>query len=964
VPEILVLGPLRIVADNGREVAPTSDLQRTLLAVLAARRGRAVSADELIDALWGDRLPEHPASALQSQIFRLRRLLGDADSIGTEGAGYRLHLPADGIDAERFEVLVATARGHRADTAEAIGRYDDALVLWRGRAFEDAAEAEAPRLEAVRLEELRVTAAEERALLLLQAGRPGEAAASLASTAVDHPFREALVAIRMRSLAAMGRHAEAVRAFAEFRRTLGDELGLEPSPDLAALEVEILGHERGTRPTVGLPGNSFLGRELDLATVVSALSTARLVTLTGPGGIGKTRLALHAAARTADDYPDGTVVIELADVDTSASVAAAAATALALHDVADIDRIVAFLRTRTALLLVDNCEHVLDGVRALVAAVLTQTPNVRVLATSRSRLGVGAEQVIPLNPLPVPDREDPDAPAVVLFGDRAAAVRPGFMVTDENLATVTQLCRRLDGIPLAIELAAARILTRTLPEILAEVTDHVDLLADRHRSTARHRSLAGVIDWSYSLLGQAQQDLFLHAAVFAGGFTAPAATAVIASLPGEVVEEGLTELVEHSLLNAIDVDGETRFSMLEPIREHAASRLADTGQLEALRARHAGWFARWITEADDGLRSEDELRVARAIAHELANLRVAHGWALDHDPATAADIAAALYWYAFWYGATEVSGWALAAIERQPPTGTATVGAYATGALGTWRRGDFDAAQELAERAIKIAGPDAIDARFAWEALSSTALLRGDYPLARTAQETAHELALRAGDLTHAARERAALALTLGYLDRLGDAHLALADAQTLADRARNPSITAFCDYVAGELLLEAAPHDALPRLSRARDAARLLGNQYLAAIAGASAVSCASRLGQASGAVGDYAELLDYFDRTGSIAQQWTVVRSLIETLARIRDDEAAAVLLGALETTTTGTPLIGGDAERIIRVRTTLRRRLGKARFENATAAGEALDDPAALAFARQHAKPPRTKRKHPQP
>lgn len=182
-PEILVLGPLRIVADNGQEVAPNSDLQRTLLAVLVARRERVVSADELIDALWGDRLPEHPVSALQSQIFRLRRLLRDADSIGTEGAGYRLRLPADRIDAGRFEELVATARGHRTDPADAISHYDDALVLWRGRAFEDATDAEAPRLEAARLEELRVAAAEEEAILLLEAGRPGDAAA-MASFAV------------------------------------------------------------------------------------------------------------------------------------------------------------------------------------------------------------------------------------------------------------------------------------------------------------------------------------------------------------------------------------------------------------------------------------------------------------------------------------------------------------------------------------------------------------------------------------------------------------------------------------------------------------------------------------------------------------------------------------------------------------------------------------------------------------
>lgn len=265
------------------------------------------------------------------------------------------------------------------------------------------------------------------------------------------------------------------------------------------------------------------------------------------------------------------------------------------------------------------------------------------LATSRTRLGVPGERLIQVGPLQNPDWHDHDAPAVSLFADRASAVRPGFAVTDKNIATVAGLCRRLDGLPLAIELAAARIRARTLQEVLAEVTDHADGLADRHRSTARHRSLASVIDWSYSLLDAIEQDVFRHTAVFAGGFTAPAAAAVIDSLPVGDVTDALDELVEHSLLNATDIDGETRFSMLEPIREDAATRLAETGQLDAVRRRHATWFARWIAAAAAGLRGEDEPRFAQAISREMANLRTAHAWALDHDLSMAAEIAAALY---------------------------------------------------------------------------------------------------------------------------------------------------------------------------------------------------------------------------------------------------------------------------------------------------------------------------------
>lgn len=947
--DILVLGPVRVVTGAGQAVAPPSDLQRTLVAVLAARRDRVVSVDELIEALWGDRLPARPGPALQSQVFRLRRLLADPSCVATDGAGYRLRLSSGRLDAGRFEELVADARRHHNDPERAVGVYDDALALWRGRAYEEVADHDPVRSEAARLEDLRVAAAEERATLLLAAGRPDDAAASMEDLIARQPFREEPVAIRMRALAAAGRHAEAVRVFATFRSALGDELGLEPSPELGALEADILRHETRRRPTIGLPGNSFVGRELDLAAVISALSSGRLVTLTGTGGVGKTRLALHAAARVADQHPDGVCLVELADVDTGNAVVVAAATALGLYDAPGVERVVEFLRTRRALLVLDNCEHVLDGARVLASAVLTRTPEIKVLATARTRLGVDGEQVVPVAPLSVPEWVDVDAPAVVLFVDRAAAVRPGFAPGERGTATIAELCRRLSGIPLAIELAAARTITRTPAEILTDVAEHADRLADRHRSNPRHRSLAAVLEWSYSLLGPIEQQVLAYITVFAGGFTAEAATAVTNDLTAEAVHDALTELVEHSLLSTVDANGAIRFTILEPIREYAESRLADTGQLEEARRDHAAWCARWIQGADAGLRSPDEATFARAIAEELPNLRAAHRWALSHDISVAAQIAAASYWYAFWYGAAEACDWALEVIERAPPPHPATARAHATAALGAWRRGESERARGLAVRGIELAGDDP-DARFAWEALSSTAVVIGDYDDALACHATARDLAMRAGDITQAAREAAARAVTLGYLNRPDHAQAELDVARTLARRAANPTIDAFCEYVAGELELESTPHDALPRLVRARDAARALGNRYLAAIAGTSAVSCATRIGEPSAVLTDYAELLDYFERTGSVTQQWTLVRSLIETLTHLEQQYAAAELLGALDASTTAAPLIGSDADRIRHLRAALRRHLGKETYDEAIARGAALGDELALATARQ--------------
>jgi predicted ATPase/DNA-binding SARP family transcriptional activator len=956
--DILVLGPVRATSGGGQEVAPASGRQLTLLAALAARRDRVVSVDELVDALWGDDLPERPTAALQSQVFRLRRLLADPACLSTEGAGYRLRLPAERLDAGGFERLVADARRHRDDPERAIGVYDDALALWRGSAYAEVADHDAVRADVLRLEELRVAATQERASLLLTVRRPDDAAAAMEQLTVSQPFREEPVAIHMRALAAMGRHAEAVQAFAEFRRSLAEELGLEPSPELAALEADILRHETSRRPTIGLPGNSFVGREVDLATVVAALSSARLVTLTGPGGVGKTRLALHAAARAADQYHDGVCLVELADIDTGDAVAAAAATAVGVYDAPALDRIVEFLRTRTSLLVVDNCEHVLEGARALVSAVLTRTPDVNVLATGRTRLGVEGERVVSVAPLPMPEWDDPTAPAVALFVDRADAVRPGFIASEPDMATVAELCRRLAGIPLAIELAAARTMTRTPAEILANIDDDAGRLADRHRSTSRHRSLAAVLEWSNSLLAPIERQVLTHVAVFSGGFTTDAASAVTSDVSADAVLDALTELVEHSLLSAVDAGGVTRFTILEPIREHAERRLADSGRLEALRRRHATWFARWIDTADAGLRGSNETTFARAIAHELPNLRAAHRWSLDNDIAVAAQIVAALYWYAFWYGATEACEWALAVIEREPPPHPAIAGAHATAALGAWRRGEHERARALAARGIDLAGDDPA-ARFSWEARSSTAVVLGDYDEALACHATARELALRAGDITQAARETAARALTLGYAMRVDDARTELENARTLAGSAANPTIDAFCEYVRGEVQLETAPRDALPLLSRARDDARRLGNRYLAAIAGTSVVSCAARIGEPIDALADYAELLDYFDRTGSVTQQWTVVRSLIETLTKLDRLDTAAVLLGALDVSTTAAPLIGTDAQRITQLRAALGRRLGKRNFEEAAAHGATLGDEQAFVLARRHTTHPNDRR-----
>jgi predicted ATPase/DNA-binding SARP family transcriptional activator len=949
---IAVLGPVRVIGDENEPIPAGSLRQCVLLAVLATRLGRVVSADELVEALWVEKLPDHPMAALQSQVFRLRRqLAGVGVGLENEGSGYRLAIDRDGIDAARFEDLLADARHRSSEPGVAVRFLDDALGLWRGRAYHEVADHGAVLAEANRLEELRADAAELRAALLVELGAVGDAARSMETLMDQHPFRERPVAIRMRALAQDGRHTEALSLFVAFRRTLGEELGLEPSPALRALEGEILRHDVASTPRIGLPGNSLVGREVELAEIAGRLEPGRLLTLTGPGGVGKTRLALHAAARAADRYPDGVWLCELANVGAVDAVAPAVASVLRVERGAartDAERVVQFLRARQALLVLDNCEHVLDGVRDLIAAILTEAPDVDVVATSRRRLGVEGERVVPVTSLPVAEWDDPDSPAVELFVDRAKAARPDFTLGDDNRAAVCALCRRLDGLPLALELAAARTVSRTPAEILDEVAERIDWLDDPFRSKERHRSIDAVVGWSYDRLAPLEQHVLRNIAVFSGGFTVDAAAPVADTSRDEVVTT-LTALVEHSLLAAHDFGGTTRFSTLEPIRQYAKARLADEGRRDDAQARHAAWAANWLEAADTGLRSAEEARWAKAVAAELPNLRAAHGWSLDHDPDTAMRIAAAMYWYAFWYGASEAFEWAATVVARaRDDTTPALAAACATAALGACRRGDMTGARALAERGIAAAVREPAAARFVWEALSSAEMMSGNYEQTLICQQQALDLAGLAGDTAHQAREHGARAVALGYLGKIDAAHAELTAATNLATTARNPTMQAFCDYVAGEIRIDTEPTEALPLLERAHAIGRMVGNRYLAAIAGVSAVSCAARTGDPSEALGRYAELLDYFDRTGSRAQQWTTIRTLIETLTRLAHDEPAVILHGALSASPSALPLIGRDAVRMDEAVTTLKSRLGRQRFDQLSTAGADLGDEAAIAYA----------------
>ncbi len=946
-----VLGPVLATDADAAPIQLRSPLQRLLLSVLVAASGRTVRTDELAEALWPDEIPGDPAAALQSQVSRLRNRLGDAGSwIETTPAGYRLVAPADRVDALRFDRLLRDARSTE-DASTALAFLDEALSLWRGRAHVEVADHTAIAPEAARLDEARAGAVELRGEILLRLDRPGEAVTEMQAQITEQPFRERPLMILMRALAQEGRQVEALAHFDRFRRLLDEELGIEPSPELRAVERSVLVHEEPTQAlaaTVGVPGNSFIGRDAEVGKSVFLLDRGRLATITGPGGVGKTRMALHVAAALSSGYPDGVYLCELARVTDRAAVAAEVAATLHVAERADralLDGLIEFLQTKHTLLVIDNCEHLSPDVGRLIAAVIARTPSVDVLATSRERLGVEGEQLVPLGPLATPAWDDPAGASVLLFTDRARAVRPDVAFDEDEVAAVCELCRRLDGLPLAIELAAAQTMSRTPAEILAALSDRFLELADERRVIERHRSLDAVFGWSYGLLEEAEQTAFQRLAIFVGGWTPTAAREV-----ADASDAVLAALVERSLVTAQQAGGGTRFAMLEPVRQYAIARLEERESLRAAHARHAAWAVAFAAAADAGVRGPEEIAWLRAWEAELPNLRAAHRWCLENDPTASVRLAGSLYNYIRAGAPSEVFTWAEECVSRfySEVTHPQLSHAFASAALGSCLRGDLAAAQPLAEAGIAVAVDHPADARIAWTALGDSENFLGNFERALVYYDEAIELSRGVGDHYHLAVAMCDRAMSLAYLGRFDEALEeceAFAPVVALAD---NPSLTAHADSTNGEARIDHAPLDALPYLRRSVAAARRIGDRLLMGLAGLSAVSCEARVGDPDKALVQYGELIDHWHRAGAWNMQWATLRTLIELLVRLGSDADAAVLYGAMNASPTAPPVAGADKVRIGQAVATARSRLGDERFDALGAEGTRLSDNDAVPFA----------------
>ncbi|MFF4015413.1 ATP-binding protein [Streptomyces sp. NPDC001843] len=623
-----ILGGTQVWGDDGAEVPLGGPARRALLTLLLVRPGEVVPGDRLADgvaaagaaaAAGGGGTQGVPSPhALQSQVSRLRSALGRAELIERAGAGYRIVVGADDVDAGRFERLAREGRERlrEGDTERAATLLRTALGLWRGQAFADAADSEPVRAAAVRLEELRLTALEDRIAAELRLGEHRAAVPELRELVDRHPLRERLAGLLMRALSADGGQAEALLVFERVRRHLADELGADPSAELTGLHGELLNADPSPSPTgPPAPLTSFVGRSAEVAEVGELLRTARLVTLTGPGGVGKTRLSAEVARAESDEV----CFVELGALRDPAVLPQALLGALGLRenglhvaagDRNPLDRLVAALSGRMLLLVLDNCEHLVEETAALAARLLTTCPRLRVLATSREPLGVIGEHLHPVRPLD-------DAAAAELFTDRARAVRRAFVPAPD---TVRRICAALDDLPLAIELAAARLRTLSLDELAERLHDRLAVSARGSRTAdARHRTLRSVVEWSWDLLDEPERRAARRFSVFAAGASPESARRVCGA-----DEDTLESLADKSLLDRAG----GRYRMLATIRAYAAERLDAEGETAAVRRAHAATLLDRLRAADPWLRRAEQLQWLEALAAEQPDLLAAVRWAV------------------------------------------------------------------------------------------------------------------------------------------------------------------------------------------------------------------------------------------------------------------------------------------------------------------------------------------------
>ncbi|MEV0568536.1 BTAD domain-containing putative transcriptional regulator [Dactylosporangium sp. NPDC050588] len=919
-----VLGPL-VVGIGGTPIHIPSRRQRAVLARLLIEPGSTVSVDALVAAVWeGEPTPQHARSALHAQISRIRSLLGAAGRhLLTHPPGYRLDVAPTAIDAHVFEAGLRECRDLMPSAPRAaLAGIDQALALWRGRAYAEFADTFA-RAEAVRLEQLRLRALEDRISAMVAIGEWAEAAAEAEGLIATDPFRERPYALAMRALANGSRRGEALALYQRLRRVLAEGLGSEPSVEVQALHVEILREEevqprRGSTPdqasptarlrTAPVPVSAFFGREDELQTISEALSRSRLVTLVGPGGVGKTRLATEWTGRLPTDQ-------QIARVELAALTDPAAVVNMFL-DAIDIphpsrttpqDALITALRARSIFLIVDNCEHVIEAVAQTLAAVVRSCPHVRVVATSRERLAVDGEHVLVLQPLPLPvrDRHGPGAtesPSVSLFLNRVHAA--GSPVNERDPAVrdlVIAICQRLDGLPLAIELTAVQTASLGLPAV-ATAADLLGLASGRRAERASHRSLRATLDWSFERLDPDEQRLLRRLAVFPSRFPLSWATSVCADgeLTAKNVLPVLARLVEKSLVlnDRQSGSGRRHHQLLQIIRQYAEERLDAAGEANQFRQEYARFVVNWAEEraARLGLADDNEFIELSEAANDL---RTTHAWARRHDPDLALRLSAALWLHTELRGDNEARGWAEAASQLPGSNGHPMRPiVLAAAAMGSAARGAVEPAGRLIAEALRTADPDAQLTPLIWWAHGMLLLLAGDFAESLRSLHRGWRLARAVGNRWGETVTAAGMTSVLCNMAQPMGSKRWLRRSFSAVASLPGPSARAAVELVAGETRSLVNPVSALASFERCHALASPIGARFLVTLARSGMASVAANLSSGRKRITHWADAVRYWQGVGDQFRVWIHLRFMIPVYSDEGEDELAVALDSAVTT------------------------------------------------------------------